>query len=326
MIPFTIGVAAVTALVIAVNPRDFANAASRFQVTAIPLVVSLGLGYYLLQGVRWHFLLRAVGIRIGIRETVLLNLAGQSTGLLPLGELTRAVLVCETKDAELGGVIATITVQELIYTLIIIAAALPGALEHHAAFGGILSALVATILVFVILTVPAVFRVVHAVVKRTPLLRHYVSDVEELQRDTVVLLRRWDTLGWSVLSVAGALMAISLFWLVVHSLQPGFLSWQDAAFIYAVSHIAGAITFSPGGLGSFEASTVGLLVAIGAPVSLAAAAALLERGADKGLATVAGIVAFLIARSRYQFRGLSALSPTGQQGWRDRARAAARES
>jgi uncharacterized protein (TIRG00374 family) len=309
VLPFCIGVSAVIALVLAVNPRDFASAAGRFDVRAVPLVLAIGLGYYVLQGVRWHRLLRAVGVRISMGDTVLLNIAGQSTGLLPFGELTRAVLVTEACDAELGGVIATITVQELIYTLIIIAAAIPGALQHHAAAEGIISALTGTALVFVILTVPAVFGVVRAVVSHVPLLRRYLEDIDELQRNTVVLLRRWDTLSWSVLSLAGALMAITLFWLVVHSLAPGFLSWPEAAFVYAVSHVVGAITFSPGGLGSFEASTVGLLVAIGAPVSLAAAAALLQRGADKGLATIVGMIAFVVARRRYRFRGLAALSP-----------------
>ena len=291
MLPFCIGVAALVALVLAVNPRQFANAASRFEIRALPVVVALGLGYYVLQGVRWHYLLRAVGVRINRRDTVLLNMAGQSTGLLPFGELTRAVLVAEACDAELGGVIATITVQELIYTLIIIAA------------------LVGTALVFLILTVPALYRRVRGVVAHVPLLRRYLADIDELQRDTVVLLRRWDTLTWSILSVGGALMAITLFWLVVHSLAPGFLSWPEAAFVYAVSHVVGAITFSPGGLGSFEASAVGLLVAIGASVGLAAAAALLQRGADKGLATIVGMIAFLVARRRYRFRGLAALTP-----------------
>lgn len=306
---FAVGVAAVVALVVAVDPRQFANAASRFDRRAIPAVVVLSLGYYVLQGVRWHFLLRAVGVPIALGDTVLLNLAGQSMGLLPFGELTRAVLVCEVCDAELGAVVATITIQELIYTLVIIAAAVPGALAHPGAGGGVVTALALTLLVFVILTVPAVFTAVRAVVAHLPLLRRYVADIDELQRDTVVLLRRWDTFAGSLLSVVGALMAISLFWLVVHSLDPGFLSWHDAAFVYAVSHVVGAITFSPGGLGSFEASTVGLLVAIGASVSLAAAAAVLQRGADKGLATVVGLVALLIARRRYHFKGLAALSP-----------------
>jgi len=106
-----------------------------------------------------------------------------------------------------------------------------------------------------------------------------------------------------VLSVAGALVAITLFWLVVSSLKPGFVSWQDAAFVYAVSHVVGAISLSPGGLGGFEASAAGLLILVGLGPGTAAAAALVQRGADKGVATIAGLCAFMVARRRYSFVG-----------------------
>ncbi|TMD98281.1 MAG: flippase-like domain-containing protein [Chloroflexi bacterium] len=181
---------------------------------------------------------------------------------------------------------------------VIIAAAVPGALEHRAAAGGIIAALVGTVLVLLILTVGSLFRAVIGVVRRIPLARRIVPQVLELQRDTVALLRRWDTWAWSVLSVAGALVAITLFWLVVSSLKPGFVSWQDAAFVYAVSHVVGAISLSPGGLGGFEASAAGLLILVGLGPGTAAAAALVQRGADKGVATIAGLGAFMVARRR----------------------------
>lgn len=304
IVPLVIAVAAVVALVLAINPRQFAHAAEGFDVRTVPAVVALSLGYYLLQGVRWHFLLRTIGVRLRLRDTVVLNLAGQSTGLLPFGELTRAVLVAEAADAEFGGVVATITVQELIYTLVIIAAAVPGAVRFGAALGGVAAALVGAVTVFVILCVPAVFRRVLAVVRRTPVLRGHVASIEALQRDTVIMMRRPDTASWSVLSVLGALDAITLFWLVVQSIHPGLIAWHDAAFVYAVSHVLGAITFSPGGLGSFEASTVGLLVASGADAGTAVAAALLMRGADKGLASLVGMGAYVYARRRYRFSRL----------------------
>jgi glycosyltransferase 2 family protein len=298
-----LGVAAVVTLLVVLKPAQFAHSVAGFRLWSVPAVVGLSMLYYLLQGLRWQPLLRAVGVRLPLGRTLLLNLAGQATGLLPLGELTRAVLVSEATGAEFGGVVATITVQELLYTLIIIAAAVPGALGHPAAAEGIIAALVGTAMVLLILTNRALFRAVIGVVCRMPLLRRVVPQAERLQRDTVVLLGRWDTLAWSVLSVAGAMVAITLFWLVVDSLRPGFLSWQDAAFVYAVSHVVGAITLSPGGLGGFEASVAGLLIAVGADPGTAAAAALVQRAADKGLATLAGLVAFMIARRRYSFAG-----------------------
>ncbi|HEY2703472.1 MAG TPA: lysylphosphatidylglycerol synthase transmembrane domain-containing protein [Candidatus Dormibacteraeota bacterium] len=298
-----LGVAAIVTLIVALNPAQLARSVAGFRLWSIPGIIGLSMLYYLLQGLRWQPLLRAVGVRLPLGRTLLLNLAGQSTGLLPLGELTRAVLVSEATGGEFGAVVATITVQELVYTLIIVAAAVPGALGHRAAAGGIIAALVGTVVVLLILTNRALFRRVIGLVRRIPVVRGIVPQAEELQRDTVVLLRRWDTWVWSLLSLAGAIVAITLFWLVVDSLRPGFLSWQDAAFVYAVSHIVGAITLSPGGLGGFEASVAGLLIAVGADPGTAAAAALVQRAADKGLATLAGLIAFVFARRRYSFGG-----------------------
>ena len=288
-----------------INPRQFGTDAQRFSLVAVPFVVVLSLSYYLVQGVRWHFLLRAIGVQLPLGDTVLLNVAGQAAGLLPLGELTRAVLVSEAADAELGSVVATITVQELIYTIFMIAAAIPGSFEHRAWGGAVVAALVFTVAVFAVLTVPRVFRVVHVVVQHTPVLRRFAPDVMELRRETVGLLRRPDTYLWSVLSLFGVLIAITLFWLVVHSIEPTLLTWPEAAFVYAVSHIAGAVSLLPGGLGAYEASIAGLLVAQGTSIQIGATVAVLHRAADKGIATAAGMLCYLIARRRFRFSGFS---------------------
>jgi uncharacterized protein (TIRG00374 family) len=140
-------------------------------------------------------------------------------------------------------------------------------------------------------------------VRHVPLLRRFAPEIDELRRETVVLLRRPDTYYWSVLSLFGVLIAITLFWLVVRSIDPTLLTWPEAAFVYAVSHIAGAVSLLPGGLGAYEASIAGLLVASGASIQVGATIAVLHRTADKGIATVVGMLAYLIARRRHHFTG-----------------------
>ena len=67
----------------------------------------------------------------------------------------------------------------------------------------------------VMLLVPACFHFVHHLVERTPVLRRFTGQVDRLRQETVVLLHRPNTLGWSVLSLAGAGASVTLFWLVV---------------------------------------------------------------------------------------------------------------
>jgi glycosyltransferase 2 family protein len=299
LLPHVLGVATIVAFLLAVSPAAFVQAVSRFDRRWALPVAGLCLLYYVGQGVRWQPLLRAVGVRLPLHDTVLLNVAGQSTGLLPGGELTRAVLVSKVTGVEVGAAVATITVQELIYSVIILGAAVPGAFQHRYAAVGVVVAFLGILAVTVILTVQPVFDAVLRAVRGMPVLRRAANDIQELQRDTVLLLHRRDTLAWSVVAVLQGLVTITMFWMVIHAIAPGALSWQDAAFVYAVGHVAGAAALGPGGLGGFEAATIGMLVGVGLPFGLAVTGSLLQRVADKGLATVFGFLAYLVSRRRF---------------------------
>jgi uncharacterized protein (TIRG00374 family) len=305
-----VGLAAVVALVVASNPSALGRAIARFDLLLIAPILALSATFYVLQGLRWYFLLRDVGARISPGDSILLNIAGQSTSMLPLGELTRAVFAAEAcGDVEFGEVVATVTVQELIFMLLLILISVPGVLSIHRALPGLIVALVGIAAVFVMLVVPPCFHLVHRLVERTPVLRRYTGQVERLRQETVVLLHQPKTLGWSVLSLLGAGAGITLFWLVVRGLGGGDFSWPMASFILAASYVAGAVSLIPGGIGAAEASVVGLLIAAGVDPATATAAALLQRLADKGFATLMGFVAYAIARRRFRLSGLTALRP-----------------
>jgi uncharacterized protein (TIRG00374 family) len=296
---------------VASNPGQLGGALDRFFLPAIPAILALSAAFYVLQGLRWFFLLREVGARISIGDTILLNLAGQSTGMLPLGELTRAIFVSEAAgEVEFGDVVATVTVQELIFMLILVVIAVPGVLSVRRALPGLVVALVGIALVVAVLTVPPAFHLIHRLVERTPVLRRFTGQVDRLRQETVVLLHRFDTLGWSVISVAQAGVGVTLFWLVVHGLSGAGLSWAQASFVLAASYVAGAVSLIPGGIGAAEASVVGLLIAAGVDPATATAAALLQRLADKGFATLVGFAAYAIARRRFRLSGLTALRPS----------------
>ena len=81
------------------------------------------------------------------------------------------------------------------------------------------------------------------------------------------------------------------------------------SFVLAASYVAGAVSLIPGGIGAAEASVVGLLVVVGVDPATATAAALLQRIADKGFATLMGFIAYAIARRRFRLSGLTALRP-----------------
>jgi uncharacterized membrane protein YbhN (UPF0104 family) len=305
VLPVAIALAALAGLVLVVNPRSLATALGRFNAAVAPLVVLLAVGWFLLQGARWHFLLRVAGSRLRLADSVNLSVAGQTiTALLPLGDLTRAVFAADAAGLEIGAAAATVTVQELTFTLFLILLATPGMIALHLGTG-IVAAVIAGVLgIFAILTVPPLFRLVRRAAALLPLPRRVLEQVDELQQETVGLLRRPDTAAWSLLDLARAAVGATVLWLIVQGLDPGAITWWKAAFVVAVAYVGGAVSFLPGGTGANDASAVGLLVLLGLDGGTAAAAALLQRVLFTGLATGLGLVAYLVARRRFDLGGL----------------------
>jgi uncharacterized protein (TIRG00374 family) len=305
--PGAIGVAAILALVLGIDPSAFSRAVTHFRLPLLAPIVAVSVGYYLLQGVRWHQLLRAIGVPLRLGQTVLINFAGQATAVLPLGELTRAVLVTEATGTPFGAVVATVTVQELIYTMVLIVFGVPGLLGVPHALPGVVAALVLTALIFLSLSWCPLYRWLRAAVSHTPGIRRFLPDVDELHNDMVLLTRHRDTLTGAWISAAQAAFIITALWLVCEAVAPGVISWKSAALVFAVSNVAGALSLIPGGIGAYEASVVGLLVGLGMNPGTAAAVAVLQRVTDKGLATAIGFAGYAVARRRLGLTGLGSL-------------------
>jgi glycosyltransferase 2 family protein len=307
ILPPAIGVAAVVALVLGIDPTAFVHAIGHFRYQLLAPIIVVSVAYYLLQGVRWQQLLRAIGVRLPMGDTILINVAGQATAVLPLGELTRAVLVTEATGTAFGAVVATVTVQELIYTMVLIVFAVPQLIGVPHALPGVVAALVLTALVFLSLSWCPAYRWLHTLVSRVPGVRRFLHDVEELHNDVVLLMRDRVTLTGAWISALQAACVITALWLVAGALAPGELSWEAAALVFAVSNVAGALSLIPGGIGAYEASVVGLLVGLGMNPGAAAAVAVIQRLADKGLATLFGFAGYAVAKRRLGISGIGTL-------------------
>jgi len=169
--------------------------------------------------------------------------------------------------------------------------------------------IVGVITIFAILTVPALFRLVRGAAALLPLPRGMLVQVDELQQETVGLLRRPDTLGFSLLDLGRAIVGATVLWVILQVLEPGMVGWFKAAFVVAVAYVGGALSFLPGGTGASDASVVGLLVLLGLDPGTAAAGALLQRAVFTGLAGILGLTAYMAVRRRFNLGGLLAHRP-----------------
>src|SRR4029077_11609405 len=81
-LPLLGGTVVLAALGLIVGPVIVAKEIRDFRLLLAPLIAALVLAYYLVQGVRWYPLLRSAGVRLRVRDCLVLNLAGQATSLL----------------------------------------------------------------------------------------------------------------------------------------------------------------------------------------------------------------------------------------------------
>jgi uncharacterized protein (TIRG00374 family) len=289
-----------------VHPSQLGSALARFHLAYLPVVLLLSLGYYTLKGYQWHLFLKPNQLDHGAMETILIYFAGQPTAVLPLGELGRAVILRQHAKVNLGAVSATVVVQELLYPIGLIAAALPGAGRFPGAQAAVVTALLGILAIFTVLLWPRAFRLVMRFAVRIPLIRRYSADLMSLHRDVIFIARRPATLWPALLGPVAAVIAIAMFYFTVRSVGVDLGVYQ-AAFVYAVAHLAGGVSLLPGGIGAYEGSMTFLMVAFGVASPVAAAVTVLNRAFDRVAVTVVGAGVFFAIRGPLNLRGLSLL-------------------
>jgi glycosyltransferase 2 family protein len=300
-----VGLAGIAGIVLFLNPAKVGNALQHFQLGLVAPIVALSVLAYVLQGVRWHFLLVDVGTKLRLGDTILVNLAGQTiTAIVPLGDLTRAAFASAAGGTDFGIVAATVTVQELSFTLLLILSALPAILALGYGLAAVVPVVIGIAAIVIILTVSPVFCRVHDLVGHIPLLNRVLPAIDELQQETTALLHRPDALALSVLDAARVVVSITGFWLVLEGLAPGRIGWWQAAFVLALSTIGGAVSLIPGGVGANEASVAALLIFLGVDYGAAGAAAFIQRALVTGLSLALGLAAYTAINQRLHLGGI----------------------
>jgi uncharacterized protein (TIRG00374 family) len=300
VLPFAATAAVALLILDAIPPDQIVAALRRIDLWTIAAVVLMARLYLGLQAGRWRFLLRDIGVRVGSMDAQLWLLAGQVAALLPLGQYARAIFVSRATGARLGAVTATIVVQEITYTLVLIAVAVPGSFSTPGVATTLLSSLVVAIGLLVLLVVPAAFRAARRCVAALPFSDRLLPTIDSLHEATSVLLRRRYAYLHLPVVMAYSAVYVSILWLIAEDVAPGSLSWTAAAFVCGVSHLASAVTAIPGGLGAYEAAVIGLLVSVGVAADSAAATAILFTLVDRGVTLLLGIAPYLIVERRYR--------------------------
>ncbi|MGI8913663.1 MAG: lysylphosphatidylglycerol synthase transmembrane domain-containing protein [Chloroflexota bacterium] len=287
-------------LVQAVNPTSLALALRHADLWLILPILGCGLIGLLMRAIRWHLLLSAIDAPNSLLDSILLFTASQSVMLVPGGQFLLPVLQRSQHGTLIRRSAATILVQELVFGVLVLPAALPGLPFYH--YGGLLLFLA---LVFSGGTAAAFLhgdlsRFGLGLAARIPFLRGHVPTFCEVQRHFVLIANSKAALWGSIFDMLAIGAAGTGFYIALFAVGVTQLTWPDALAIYALGSAVGTISALPGGVGANEDISTLVLTKMGLAAGPAAAATLLFRVVNLLMGVILGWAVLFFASRRFQ--------------------------
>ena len=299
-ITLAIGVAVYAFFGIRSEWRDTADALGAFAWRLLAVLLLLSLGNYAIRFVRWEIYLRMLGIRVPLRSSISIFLAGLAMTITPgkVGEFLKSYLLKEAHGVPMATSAPVVFVERVGDLLGLILLASVGVAAYRPDTIPILViASVVCVACIVILQSPPLTRLVLAVVRKLPAGDKVAPKVEEMLASSRALL------GFRALVIGLVLATVAWFcecagyWLAFGGFGIEDFELGLATFGYSISTLAGVI--SPGGIGVTDAGLIEIAEQLrGVSPAVSTAASFIVRVCTLWFAVGLGAIALL------RFRGL----------------------
>jgi glycosyltransferase 2 family protein len=255
-------------------------------------MLSLSALNYALRFLRWHYYLRTLGSSIPWRDNLRIYIGGFALTTTPgkAGEMARSIWLRPYGVPATVSLAAFMTerLQDLLAILLLSSLGLSW---YGGAKWAVLTSLGLIAVAALVLQMPKI-PALGALLRgegRIASLGRRLAEILILARACLTPTRL--LLGFLLGAAAWGAEAFGFSWLLRSLGHP--LNLPVSVSIYALSMLAGALSFMPGGLGGSEAAMVLLLRMLRVPLSAAVAATLLIRLATLWFAVLLGIIALL---------------------------------
>ena len=298
-IGFMIGLISFVAISIYSDFNRLVAVFSSFDYRYIPLILILAPLNYFFRFVKWSYYLKLIEVHIPFKDNLLIFLSGLSMTITPakVGELLKSYLLKERADVPISSTAPLIMAERLTDGISMLILASVGALSYDYGKSVLLFVLLGMICFIIIVQSP---KIVHGLLDR-------LNTISFMKRFGYSMRNFYDK-AYMVLRLKPLLFAISI----------GVVSWffeglviffavramgvdlplLASIFTVAFSSIVGAVSMMPGGLFVAEGSILGLLVMMGLPLDMAAAATIITRFSTLWLGVVIGIVGLMLVQRR----------------------------
>jgi uncharacterized protein (TIRG00374 family) len=244
-----------------------------FEWHYFPLIFGLTFLGYLLRFLKWEVFLRTIGIRISIKNSLMIFLSGMSMAITPgkSGEVVKSFLLKSSENVDITRTAPVVFAERLTDLLAMIFLAAWGITRFSS--GGWFIVITSLVLLLTVLLVQnkRFIQGIFIKFKKYPALNWITGRLEVLYESSNELLRFKTILYTTMISIVSWFLECLSFYFVLRGLDLN-QSVLEAVFIFSFSSIAGALSMLPGGLGVTEASMTSLMIGLGIDHSKAIAA------------------------------------------------------
>jgi glycosyltransferase 2 family protein len=297
-----IGIAICTAISFYGDIRKVKQAIYAFQWIYLIPVLILILGKYLGCFIRWDFYLKTSGIKVPLKENLIIFISGLGMTVTPgkLGELLKAFLLKKYNGTEISKTISVVLVErisDVLGLLVLITISF-----QFAPIGNKIMVIVPAILVILLITIILWKDLCYYIIricKRLPVLNRFTDNLKTSYATAYNLFK----LKSLVLSLIISVLSWGCECIATYLILQGFgihSTWLFSVFLYSFSILIGAISMIPGGLLVSEGSLAGLLILSGTSNALAVSATLMIRLCTLWFATIIGLSIIFINRNKYR--------------------------
>ncbi len=277
--------------------EDVVDAFVLIGISGTVIALAMSLVNYGLRFVRWQMYLAQLGHRVDWLPSLRIYLSGFALTTTPgkAGEAFRGVLL-KQRYVPFPATFAAFVSERLSDLVAVVLLTLLGLSQYPQARGIVLAGVVGIVVVLICLSSQTVLDKLHGwASERDGKLMAFIAHTTNMLGDA----RRCHSPGLLAMAtlisvVAWGAEALAFYWVL--NWLGADISLTFAVFVYALSMLAGALSFLPGGLGGAEAVMVSLLVLKGMATPAAVAATVFIRLATLWFAVVIGLVALIKSR------------------------------
>ncbi len=267
-----------------------------FRWVLYPVVIALTFTNYILRFVKWHFYLSQIGVRnLPLAESARLFVGGFPLAVTPgkVGEALKGLWINQATGIPTARGVSVVLAERISDGLAVLVLSTLGVIAYPRYWPGFAAVLGILLAVIVVSQIRPLALALIGLGERLPLVNRFAHLLHEFYEGSFALFRPRATLFAVALGTVSWLAeGIGMYVVLIGlGVPPSWETLSIAVFVLSFSTVIGAVSALPGGLGAAEASIAGMLVLlIGLPGDLAAAATLLIRFATLWFGVGLGLV------------------------------------